>query len=249
MSLFKLLNVARVSSLLKVTQPSFTFTRGMALVVPAPQIPIKLDTIRDNPGAVRDRKRVGRGRSSGHGKTCGRGQKGQKARSGNGKPRIGFEGGQTPLFKRIPKRGFTNVHAYDLAPLKLNRLQRWIDLGRIDASKKITLKELVDSKCVHKVKDGIALLGDGMEYMTTPIDLEITRATKAAIDHVESIGGKITTVYYNTLGLRALTKPEKFFKLPKFAAPTRKKDIEYYSNPENRGYLAKPKEAESSTQE
>lgn len=109
MSLFKLLNVARTSSLLKVAQPSLSFSRGMALVVPAPRVPIKLNTISDNPGAVKDRKRVGRGRSSGHGKTCGRGQKGQKARSGNGKPRIGFEGGQTPLFKRIPKRGFTNV--------------------------------------------------------------------------------------------------------------------------------------------
>ncbi|KAI0239207.1 YmL10 [Massospora cicadina] len=223
----------------------------MALIVPAPEIPIKLHTIRDNPGATKERKRLGRGRASGHGKTCGRGHKGQKARGGNGKPRLGFEGGQSSILRKIPKRGFKNVLARELVPLRLNRLQRWIDLGRIDPQKKITLKELLDSKCIRLVRDGVTLLGDGRDFMTTPVEIEVTRATKAAIEHIEKLGGKITTVYYNKLGIRALTCPEKFFKIPKFARPMRKKDIgkipsfshidcplAYYTNPENRGYLA-----------
>lgn len=211
----------------------------MALIVNAPKVPIKLHTISDNPGATKERKRLGRGRASGHGKTCGFGQKGQKARAGNSKPRLGFEGGQTPMKKRVPKRGFTNVHAYDLVPLRLNRVQRWIDLGRLDASKPITMKELIDSRCIHKIKDGVNLLGDGSDYLTSKLDIEVTKATKNAIFAVENLDGKITTRYYNMLGLRALLRPETFFKIPKFASPVRKKDIDYYMNPDNRGYLSK----------
>jgi len=234
-----LLNLASHVYLSNLTKPGPVFTRGMALVVNAPKIPIKLHTISDNPGATKERKRVGRGRASGHGKTCGNGQKGQKSRTGNSKPRLGFEGGQTPLKKRIPKRGFTNVHAYDLLSLRLNRIQRWIDLGRIDVSKPITMKELIDSKCITRVKDGVKLIGEASEYLNSKINIEVTKATKQAIAAVENLGGKITTRYYNILGLRALLRPEKFAKIPKFAAPVRKKDIEYYSDPKNRGYLAK----------
>jgi large subunit ribosomal protein L15 len=126
----------------------------------APKVPITLHSIKDNRGSVSTKKRLGRGRGSGLGKTCGRGHKGQKARSGNGKPRLGFEGGQTPLHKLAPKRGFTNVHQYDLKPIRLNRIQHWINMGRLDPTKPITMKELIDSKCIHRMKDGVKLLAD-----------------------------------------------------------------------------------------
>ncbi|KAI9291955.1 ribosomal protein L15 [Neoconidiobolus thromboides FSU 785] len=220
-------------------QPNLSLRRSMGLLVNAPRIPVKLNTIQDNPGAIKERKRVGRGRSSGHGKTCGRGHKGQKARSGNSKPRLGFEGGQTPIKKLIPKRGFKNVHAYDIKPLRLNRVQRWIDTGRIDPSKLITMKSLIDSGCLHKFKDGVKLLGDGGEYLNTPIKIEVSQATQRAIETIEEKGGNLTTVYYNPLAMRAHLRPDKFAKIPKSAKPMKKKDIAYYTNPKNRGYLAK----------
>ncbi|CAG8798296.1 20090_t:CDS:2, partial [Gigaspora rosea] len=119
-----------------------------------------LGNLSDNPGATKQRKRVGRGPASGHGKTCGRGQKGQKARGGNGKPRRGFEGGQTSISVAFPKRGFHNRNEKTYAPLNLDRLQHWINTGRIDPSQTITMKHLLDTRCVHGVKDGVKLLAD-----------------------------------------------------------------------------------------
>ncbi|KAI8057597.1 ribosomal protein L18e/L15P [Syncephalis plumigaleata] len=199
---------------------------------------ITLNALADNPGAVKRVKRVGRGSSSGKGKTCGRGQKGQKARSGNGKPRLNFEGGQTPISKRFPKRGFTNIHARTYNVVNLDKLQQWIDMGRLDPHKKITMKELNDSGCVNVKGDGVQLLAGGVEQLRTPIDIEVSRASTQAIKAVESIGGRICCVYHNPLGLRALLHPEKFITLPKQAMPTKKRDKEWYSDIKHRGYLA-----------
>ncbi|KAI9176149.1 YmL10 [Blastocladiella emersonii ATCC 22665] len=200
--------------------------------------PVTLSNISDNMGSVKTKCRIGRGNGSGRGGTSGRGHKGQKARRGTGKPRLGFEGGQTPLMKRIPKRGFKNIHGKDLGKVNLDKLQRWIEVGRIDPSKPITMKELYDARLIHSIKDGVKLLGDGAAYLRTPIHIEVTQASKTAIEAVEKLGGKVVCVYYNKLGLRALVKPHKFRVLPRRAEPTATRDIDYYSSQEHRGYLA-----------
>ncbi|KAI9485071.1 ribosomal protein L18e/L15P [Zychaea mexicana] len=178
--------------------------------VQPPKQPIHLGSLADNAGAVTQRKRVGRGPGSGLGKTAGRGHKGQKARSGNGKPVPGFEGGQTPLIKRIPKRGFYNIHGKDYHQLNLDRLQHWIQTGRIDASKTITMKELLDSRCIHKIQDGVKLLGVGSESFAHSIQIEVSKASQTAIDAIEKAGGKVTLCDLNKVALRAHVHPEKF---------------------------------------
>lgn len=144
-------------SILKSTCTTF---RTYVTILQKPRILLGLGNLSDNPGATKQRKRVGRGPASGHGKTCGRGQKGQKARGGNGKPRRGFEGGQTSISVAFPKRGFHNRNEKTYAPLNLDRLQHWINTGRIDPSQTITMKHLLDTRCVHGVKDGVKLLAD-----------------------------------------------------------------------------------------
>lgn len=123
---------------------------------------VRLNNLADNEGSHKRSKRVGRGIGSGKGKTCGRGHKGQKARAGGKAGRgPGFEGGQTPIYQRVPKRGFNNRFATPMTVINLDKLQLFIDMGRIDANHKITLKELVDCGMVTccKVKFGIKLLG------------------------------------------------------------------------------------------
>lgn len=160
---------------------------------------IKLNTLQDNPGTRKDRIRVGRGPGSGKGKTSGRGHGGQKARAGNTKPRLGFEGGQTPLFKRIPKRGFANaLFRRHFAPLNLGRLQHWINQKRIDPSETITMKTLMDSGCVTDIDDGVKLLGDGADLLTSRINIEVSRASQRAISRIEELGGSCT---YGALSL------------------------------------------------
>lgn len=154
---------------------------------------IRLNTLQDNPGTRRPRIRVGRGPASGKGKTSGRGHGGQKARAGNTKPRLGFEGGQTPLFVRIPKRGFANAEfTRTFTPLNLARLQHWINEKRIDASKPINMKTLIDSGCVTEINDGIKILGDGSELFTAKINIEISKASARAISRIEELGGSVT---------------------------------------------------------
>ncbi|CAG8558579.1 5620_t:CDS:2 [Diversispora eburnea] len=192
--------------------------RHYATILQKPKRPIGLGTLKDNPKAVKKPKRVGRGPASGRGKTCGRGQKGQKARGGNRTPRRGFEGGQTPLSRAFPKHGFHNI---------------------IDPTKPITMKELNDTRCVHGIKDGVKLLADGSEHFKTPITIEVARASHEAIKVIEKAGGNVTCRYFNRLALRATLKPEKFWKIPKFADPVKARDKEWYSDIKNRGYLAK----------
>jgi large subunit ribosomal protein L15 len=121
--------------------------------------------------------------------------------------------------------------------LNLGKLQDWIDQGRLDPSQPITMKHLQDSNIVGKIKHGVKVLAKGSENFQTPIKLEISRASKSAIDAIENKGGRVTTMYYNRLALRALLKPEKFDLMPRRARPP-PKIIPYYLNFENRGELS-----------
>ncbi|OQR95018.1 50S ribosomal protein L15 [Thraustotheca clavata] len=207
----------------------------------APVESIRLNNLADNAGAHKRGKRLGRGIGSGKGKTCGRGHKGQKARSGRSGPALGFEGGQTPIYQRVPKRGFNNKWATPMHPLNVDRLQLFIDMGRIDPTQTITIKTLTDCGLLttSRVKHGVKLLANGKEHLTTPINIEISQASEGAIAAIEKAGGSIKSVYYNRLGLRALLKPHKFEGklLPQNARPPPKK-MGYYTNYDKRGYLS-----------
>ncbi|PVU88849.1 hypothetical protein BB561_005670 [Smittium simulii] len=200
-------------------------------------LPLSLGDLRDNYGSKKKKKRLGRGPGSGSGKTAGRGHKGQNARAGNSNPGPGFEGGQTPLTKKFPKRGFTNIFSRKLTGLNLSKLQQWIDRGRIDPNNLITLKTLNDCGIIN-FKDGVSLLAGGSTFFNSKINIEVTKASKACIERIEELGGTVTCVYHNTLAMRAVKFPYKFAIIPKFAQPTNVKLRAWYSNPENRGYLA-----------
>ncbi|MDD7910635.1 MULTISPECIES: 50S ribosomal protein L15 [Pseudovibrio] len=148
---------------------------------------MKLNELRDNPGAVKDRTRVGRGIGSGKGKTGGRGVKGQKSRSGVAIK--GFEGGQMPLHRRLPKRGFTNIFAKDFNVVSLGRVQTAIEAGKLDASAPVTVETLKAAGVVKRVRDGVRLLADG--ELKTAVTFEIAGASKTAVEAVEKAGGKV----------------------------------------------------------
>lgn len=149
---------------------------------------MKLNEIRDNEGARKRRMIVGRGIGSGKGKTCGRGVKGQKARTGVALK--GFEGGQMPLHRRLPKRGFKNIFAKDYAVINLGRLQAAITAGQIDARAEITSAVLIASGIVKPARDGVRLLGKG--DITSKVNLRVAGASQSAIDAVAKAGGKVT---------------------------------------------------------
>ncbi|KIN04236.1 hypothetical protein OIDMADRAFT_52159 [Oidiodendron maius Zn] len=220
-----------------------------------------LSSLSDNPGAYNRRIRVGRGPSSGKGKTSGRGHKGQKQ---HGKVPARFQGGQTPLYIAHGVRGFENQFSAEMSPINLDRIQSWIDQGRLDPTKPITVKELVKSRCLHGVKDGVKLLARGKEQLKTPINILVSRASTEAINVVEAIGGKVITRYYTKQSIKRILRGESessFIPLsytptandesPILAAtaasaapfsyrlpdPTSRKDIEYYRDPAHRGYL------------
>ncbi|GJN87247.1 hypothetical protein Rhopal_000192-T1 [Rhodotorula paludigena] len=213
-----------------------------------------LGNLAPHPGSTKNRKRIGRGIGSGRGGTSGRGHKGQGARSGNGKPAAHFAGGQTPLTRAYPKRGFTNPNKENLVPLNLERLQHWIDRGLIDPSRPITMRELYETRCVHGVQDGVKLLGDGAEYLTSPnLHITVSKASQSAIDAVEKLGGTLIARYENRLTLRALIRPESFYlkgrPIPGKADPVSRRDLLYYSDMKHRGYLAIEAAADRSARE
>lgn len=150
---------------------------------------MKLNEIRDNDGAHRPRKRVGRGIGSGTGKTSAKGQKGQKSRSGVSL--LGFEGGQMPIYRRLPKRGFNNAKfTKDFAILNVGRLQEAVDAEKVDAKKPITTAILREAGLVKSSRDGVRVLGKG--EITAKVQLEVEGASKGAIEAVEKAGGSIT---------------------------------------------------------
>ena len=147
---------------------------------------MKLNELKDNGGATKNRIRVGRGIGSGKGKTSGHGQKGQKARSGVAIN--GFEGGQMPIYRRLPKRGFNNYFAKVFAVINLDTLQTAIDAGKLSAGS-ITLESLAAAGIVNKTYDGVRLLARGA--VTTAVTISVNSASKAAIAAIEKVGGKV----------------------------------------------------------
>jgi large subunit ribosomal protein L15 len=166
---------------------------------------MKLNQISNNPGAHKHKHKVGRGSSSGLGKTSGRGVKGAKARTGNGI--YGFEGGQMPLHMRIPKRGFNNIFANDFSEVNLNRIQKAIDNKKLDAKVKITEEILRKAGLAHKSRDGVRLLAKGA--ITTKIDIEVAGASAAAKEAVEKAGGTVTTTFTKKVYLNKNGVPGK----------------------------------------
>ncbi|QLL32986.1 hypothetical protein HG536_0D05080 [Torulaspora globosa] len=202
-----------------------------------------LGGLKPSDGSKKGSKRLGRGPSSGKGKTSGRGQKGQKAR---GKVKSWFEGGQTPIYKLFPKIGFTNVHAKPLNELSLNRIQWFHDAGRLNlgAGEVLDMKKMKDTGLVTgTIKHGVKILANGKSHYNLPIRIEASKATADAIKTIEASGGEFTARYFNRLGLRAHLVPEWFLekrgRIPLQARPTRRKEIEYYSDEAKRGYLIK----------
>jgi large subunit ribosomal protein L15 len=149
---------------------------------------MKLNQLSDNPGATHSRKRLGRGTGSGLGKTAGKGHKGAKARSGVAIK--GFEGGQMPVYRRMPKRGFKNIFRRNFVEVTLARLQRAIDAGKLDAKKPIDGASLREAGLFKQLHDGVRLLGNG--ELTAKVEITVAGATKSAIAAVEKAGGKIT---------------------------------------------------------
>src|SRR5260221_10253449 len=154
-------------------------------------INMKLNQLANNPGAHKRKDKVGRGSSSGLGETSGRGVKGAKARTGT--KVYGFEGGQMPLYMRLPKRGFNNIFANDFAEVRLDRVQKGIDQKKLDASGKITEETLRKAGLAHKSRDGVRLLGDG--ELKAKLDIQVAGASKSAAEAVKKAGGTLTTTF------------------------------------------------------
>ena len=148
---------------------------------------MKLNDIHDNPGSSKDRMRVGRGIGSGKGKTGGRGVKGQKARSGVAIK--GFEGGQMPLHRRLPKRGFWNPFSTDYNEVNIGRIQAAVDAGKLEAGAPVTIASLVSSGVCSKPRDGVKILGVG--ELKAKLTFEVASASKSAVAAIEKAGGSV----------------------------------------------------------
>jgi len=163
---------------------------------------MRLNEISDNQGARAPRKRVGRGIGSGTGKTAARGHKGQKSRSGVSL--LGFEGGQMPLYRRLPKGGFTNIFRKNYRIVNLGRLQQAVDAGKLDAGKPVTEAALVEAGVIKSVRDGVRILAKG--ELSAKLTLEVSGASKGAIEAVEKAGGSISV---KAVAKPASDKPKK----------------------------------------
>ena len=166
---------------------------------------MKLNEIRNNPGAKTRKVRLGRGSGSGLGKTSGRGVKGAKARTGNGV--YGFEGGQMPLHMRMPKRGFNNIFANDFSHVNLGRIQKAIDAKKLDPKVKITKEVLRKAGLAAKSKDGVRLLAKG--DLTAKIEIEVAGASRSAAAAVEKAGGSVTTTFKKAVYMNKKGEPGK----------------------------------------
>lgn len=208
-------------------------TRGVSLLA-------RLTPTQDSKSRV---KRVGRGPGSGLGKTSGRGQKGQKARSSVPNH---FEGGQTPLWKLFPKRGFYRHQKLELNELKLSKIQNFYEAGRLDFLGKdetLTMKHMKDCGLVTgSMKDGVSILRDFSNY-SVPIKIESTKASGPAIEAITKAGGSFVAKYFSRgLGFRAHHSPDWFVEnkgyIPLHARPISRRDIVRYSDASKNGYLA-----------
>lgn len=188
---------------------------------------LRLNDLRDNPGAKKKKVRLGRGRGTGCGKTSGRGQKGQKAR--NSVP-LWFEGGQTPITKRFPKKRWHDPWERELQEVPLGRIQRYIDIGRLDKEKVIGMKELVKSGCCRKFKHGVVLVTGGGAFVEK-VKIQVTEVESEAAKAVVANGGAVELAWYNRLGFLRLLRPERWEKkgglLPRWARPPPKMEHRY----------------------
>jgi large subunit ribosomal protein L15 len=148
---------------------------------------MKLNEIKDNEGALKSRKRVGRGIGSGTGKTGGRGVKGQKARSGVAIN--GFEGGQMPIYRRLPKRGFNNIFRADYVVVSLGRIQAAVDAKKLDGKQTVDAAALKAAGVIRRVKDGVRILADG--ELKAKLTIEVAGASKPAVEKIEKAGGTV----------------------------------------------------------
>ncbi|WP_135077481.1 50S ribosomal protein L15 [Terasakiella sp. SH-1] len=148
---------------------------------------MKLNELRDNDGARKSRMRVGRGIGSGKGKTSTRGQKGQKARN---TVAVGFEGGQMPLYRRLPKRGFNNIFRKEYAVVNVGRIQKAVDAGKIKDGDTVNIEVLKAAGLVNRIKDGVRLLNKG--EITAKVKVEVNSASASAIAAVEKAGGSVS---------------------------------------------------------
>ena len=149
---------------------------------------MKLNEIRDNEGSTKNRMRVGRGIGSGKGKTGGRGVKGQKARTGVAIK--GFEGGQMPLHRRLPKRGFNKPNAIELNEVNVGRIQQAVEAGRLDLAAPVTVEALVAAGVVSKPRGGVKILGVG--ELKAKLSFQVAGASKSAVEAIEKVGGSVT---------------------------------------------------------
>ena len=178
---------------------------------------MKLNQLRDNHGARSRHTRVGRGSSSGLGKTCGRGVKGAKARAGVSIH--GFEGGQMPLYMRLPKRGFHNHFAREFASINLGRIQAAIDSGLLKNAGTITGGHLLEAGLVSETRDGVRLLAKGA--VTAKLHLEVAGASQAAIEAVQKAGGSVKTTFTKPVRLNKKGQPGKRLQRRQAAADKR----------------------------
>lgn len=151
---------------------------------------MRLNELHDNPGANKTKKRIGRGPGSGKGKTGGRGLKGQKSRSGVSLN--GYEGGQMPLYMRLPKRGFNKPNRKEFAVVNLGLIQKFVDLKKLDTKIEINEDVLVESGIVRRKLDGVRILGKGV--ITSKVNISVSGASKTAIEAVEKLGGVLKTL-------------------------------------------------------
>ena len=151
---------------------------------------MRLNELHDNPGANKTKKRIGRGPGSGKGKTSGRGLKGQKSRSGVSLN--GYEGGQMPLYMRLPKRGFNKPNRKEFAVVNLGLIQKFVDLKKLDTKIEINEDVLVESGIVRRKLDGVRILGKGV--ITSKVNISVSGASKTAIEAVEKLGGVLKTL-------------------------------------------------------
>ena len=151
---------------------------------------MKLNFVRDNEGARKERTRVARGYGSGKGRTAGRGVKGQTSRSGVAIN--GFEGGQMPIYRRLPKRGFNNIFRLDFVEVNLSRLQAAIDAGSLDASKEINAVALMEAGVIRRAKDGIRILGKG--ELKSKVNVRVAGISTKAKEAIEAAGGSVEVI-------------------------------------------------------
>jgi len=165
---------------------------------------MRLNDVANNPGAHKRKLKVGRGSSSGLGKTCGRGVKGAKARTGT--KVYGFEGGQMPLYMRLPKRGFKNIFANDFSEVRLDRLQKAIDQKKLDPAARITEETLRKAGLARRSEDGIRLVGDAI---SAKIDIECAGASSGAAAAIQKAGGSRTATFKKPVYMNRHGKPGK----------------------------------------